>query len=354
MPVTDAVLARIVKAVAAKHPDRSALECELIVARAVVPDLTRARIWNPGAHPRWPAGGRRGGQFRPTGGGGSDGGGQESYGPGRHDGVSAATKARAARLEKALAKASPTDVTHRDADGNWTAERRRQHKAIVDALSRRSRDVPAEGKAIVAGGLGGAGKSTALAKHVGIPHVRRGGANVPRDYVTINPDDIKEEMARRDMIPKVPGFTPLEASGLVHEESSHIAKMLAARVQRKRQNVIWDITMASQGSVEKRLDDLEAHGYTHVGAVFVHVPVETSVSRAMGRYERGLAEHKAGRGHGGRYVPPEVIRANTDAEHGSRNRRTFEALKGRFDGVRMFDSSGQMREIESARRGSVL
>lgn len=349
--MSESTLSAIAAAVAAKHPEWSDERCAEVTVKAVAPDLTLGR-WTSSLHPRWPRGGSRGGQFRPTTGGGSGGhggghggGGTESYGPGRHDGVAAATKKRAARLEKALAGKKPTDETHRDANGDWTPERRKQHKAIVDHLARKHRDVPAEGRAIMAGGLGGAGKSTALGKHVGIKD---------GDYVTINPDDIKEEMARRGMIPEVKGFSPMEASALVHEESSHIAKQLAARVQRKRQNVIWDITMSSPGSVEARLDDLERHGYSHVGAVFVHVPVETSVQRAMGRYERGVAEHRAGKGHGGRYVPPDIIRANADAEHGSRNRRTFEQFKDRFDGVRVFDSSGEMREVESERRGSVL
>ncbi len=45
----------------------------------------------------------------------------------------------------------------------------------------------------------------------------------------INPDDIKEEMAKRGMIPEVGGLSPMEASDLVHEESSDVAKRLAVR-----------------------------------------------------------------------------------------------------------------------------
>ena len=39
-------------------------------------------------------------------------------------------------------------------------------------------------------------------------------------YLMINPDDIKEEMARRGMVPEIEGLSPMEASDLVHEESS--------------------------------------------------------------------------------------------------------------------------------------
>jgi len=45
----------------------------------------------------------------------------------------------------------------------------------------------------------------------------------------------------------------LEASDLVHEESSHIAKQLALRAMPEGKNVIWDITMASRESTERRI-----------------------------------------------------------------------------------------------------
>ena len=74
--------------------------------------------------------------------------------------------------------------------------------------------------AVVAGGLGGAGKTTVLGDHEGID---------PTKYLTINPDDLKEELAQRGMIPKVDGLSPMEASDLVHEESSYLARQLALR-----------------------------------------------------------------------------------------------------------------------------
>jgi predicted kinase len=59
----------------------------------------------------------------------------------------------------------------------------------------------------------------------------------------VNPDEIKKEMAKRSMIPEVAGLSPMEASDLVHEESSHIAKQLALRAVPEGKNVIWDITI---------------------------------------------------------------------------------------------------------------
>ena len=81
-------------------------------------------------------------------------------------------------------------------------------------------------------------------------------------YLVLNPDDVKEEMARRGMVPEVEGLAPLEGVALIHEESSHITNMLAAKAYADQTNVMWDITMAGRGSVERRLDELEATATT--------------------------------------------------------------------------------------------
>ena len=73
------------------------------------------------------------------------------------------------------------------------------HDSIIDDLYARASDVPCEQRAIIAGGLPGAGKSTVLERYAGIDRSQ---------YLTINPDDVKEEMAKRDMIPPVSGPPP--------------------------------------------------------------------------------------------------------------------------------------------------
>ena len=111
--------------------------------------------------------------------------------------------------------------------------------------------------AIIAGGLSGAGKSTVLEKYAGIDRSQ---------YLTVNPDKIKEEMAERGMVPMVEGLSPMEASDLVHEESSYIARQLALLAQADGKNIIWDITMSSQAKTEHRIDELRAAGYrSHSG-----------------------------------------------------------------------------------------
>lgn len=212
----------------------------------------------------------------------------------------------------------------------WARERRVGHDAIIAEVYEAARDVPCEGLSILAGGLPGAGKTTVLEHHAGVDRSQ---------YLTINPDDIKQEMAKRGMIPEVAGLTPMEASELVHEESSHVAKQLALRAMADRKNVIWDITMSSRESTEKRINDLQRFGYSRVDAIFVDIPPETSIRRADGRHRKDHDLYRSGDGLGGRYVAPEIIGSQADPDWGSRNRRTFEQVKTRMDAWARYDNS---------------
>jgi len=145
-------------------------------------------------------------------------------------------------------------------------------------------------------------------------------------------------MGKRGLIPEVEGLSPMEASDLVHEESSAVAKQLARKALSDGRNVVWDITMSSPESTARRIGDLRAAGYSITG-IFVDIPVETSVRRADARHREGHEDYRAGIGLGGRYVPPEVIRAQADDEWGSQNRRTFETVRPQFDQWSRYDNS---------------
>lgn len=230
-------------------------------------------------------------------------------------------------------KTLSTDVTHTNDVGAWTAERDRLHREIVDDLYERDSHVPNDGRAVIAGGLGGAGKTTVLTKHAGVD---------TSSYMTVNPDDIKEELARRGMIPAVPDapdLSPMERATLVHEESSRIASMLADRAYREKRNIIWDITMSSESSVKSRVAALQKAGYGEINGVFVDIPVETSVERAMARYRRGVDQYLGGKGFGGRYVPPEIIRAQETSSGMTLNRQVFDGLREQFTESSVYDNS---------------
>ena len=235
-----------------------------------------------------------------------------------------------AQLAYAREHGLATDEQHYNrTEGRWSADRQLVHRDVIDDLYAHAGDVPRDHKAIMAGGLGGAGKSTVLDKHAGIDRSQ---------YLTINPDDIKEAMAKHALIPELQGLSPLEASDLVHEESSHIAKLLAARAMKDGTNIIWDITMSSKSSTERRLSDLEDARYA-VRGLFVHIDIDEAVRRADVRHRSGHERYRAGIGFGGRLVPPEVIEAQADPVWGSRNRRTFEEVKERFQDWAVYDNS---------------
>jgi predicted kinase len=213
---------------------------------------------------------------------------------------------------------------------SWTEDRSNKQDQIINEIYDTAADVPSGYQAILAGGLTAAGKTTVLRDYAGIDRSQ---------YLTINPDDIKEELAERGLIPKIDGLSPMEASDLVHEESSYIARQLAVRAQADGKNLIWDITMSSRASAERRIDDLRAAGYEHVEGIFVDIPVEVSAHRADARHRSGEDEYRVGVGLGGRYIPPDVIFAQSDTTWNSQNRRTFEELKSKFNQWVIYDNS---------------
>jgi predicted kinase len=239
-------------------------------------------------------------------------------------------------LDKARSDGLSTDRQYTiDPDrSRWTRDRRQLQSEILDTLYEQAASVPNERKAIIVGGMGGAGKTTVLADYAGISR---------SSYLTINPDDIKLEMAKRGMIPTIEGLSPMEASDLVHEESSYVARQLAVRAMADGKNVIWDITMSSRVSTEQRIDHLRTADYA-VSGIFVDIPVAVSCARADARHRQDQETYEAGKGLGGRYVPAEVITAQADPDWGSKNRRTFEELKSCFDQWSRFDNGVDGRE----------
>lgn len=217
-----------------------------------------------------------------------------------------------------------TDRTHADKIPGglvFNPERARAHNEIVQEIMNEAENVPTNGEAIFAGGLGGAGKSTVLKEY----------SNVDKSqYVTLNPDDIKEIMAEKGLIPKVEGLTPMEASPLVHEEASHITAILLERLRQKKKNIIFDITMASHESVKKRIDLLNEKGYSKVEAIFVDIKPETSKERGDFRYNMGLDSYlTSGEGNGGRPLPARLTKgqAASDSRYNSKNAEVLVQLQ---------------------------
>lgn len=250
------------------------------------------------------------------------------------------------RLDEARKAGLATEITHTEDEHHevWSYERRLVHDNLLTDLYAQASTVPNDYEAVVTGGLAGAGKTTVLTEHAGIDLSR---------YLMINPDLIKEEMAKQGLVPEVPGLTPMEASELVHEESSHLAKRLAHRAQAEGKNLVWDITMSRPESAEERIQSLRATDYRQIDGIFVDITVEVSLKRADNRHREGHDLYRAGEGLGGRIVGEEMIVSQGDEDWGSKNRANFEQVKPLFDSWALYDNSVDGRPavlIDSGRR----
>jgi hypothetical protein len=221
-------------------------------------------------------------------------------------------------LEK---KGYTTEMTHTvETMGGleYTKERQEFHTKIVDEYMDKIKGVPKKREAIFAGGLGGAGKSTVLDGHARINQSK---------YATINPDDIKEIMAEKGLIPKVEGLTPMEASPLIHEEASHITGVILEKLRAEGTNIIFDITMSSHGSIKKRIDMLRESKYEKIEAIFVDIKPETSSERGNFRYNQGLDQYLTnGVGHGGRPLPARLTEGQKPQDPERFNSKNAEVL----------------------------
>jgi len=236
------------------------------------------------------------------------------------------------KVSEALDEGLATDVTY-TVNGDqqtWLPERVAQQQKIADELYARGEQVPNDGDALFTGGLPGAGKTTALNQNQDID---------ASQYLVLNSDDAKEKLCEYGMIPEVEGLAPMEAAELIHEESAHIAEMVAERAAAERKNVIWDTTMGSVESLDARLSALREAGYDEQSALFLDVPIEVSLQRVDQRHRQGYEKFRNGDLCEGRHVVASIIEAQADSEYTSVNRRVFEERKAEFDRWYLYDAT---------------
>jgi Zeta toxin len=153
--------------------------------------------------------------------------------------------------------------------------------------------------------------SRALARdRLGVPAaaVLRAAGVSQSCYFTISIDHVLRQMAARGIIPLVEGLTPMDAADLVHTEAQYLAKRAGLRAMADGRNHIWDISMATRQATQALLDTLRLARYRTEG-LSADLTIEESVRRTNAAQRRGHDEYLAGRGLGGRYIPPEAIRA---------------------------------------------
>lgn len=231
-----------------------------------------------------------------------------------------------------------TDKIYKKPDGSWEFSRAVLHKRIVNDLlaDAAEKGVKKNRKALMTGGLAGAGKGG----------IQREVLENPDGYLVLDPDEIKARMIALGMTPGVPGLTAQEQATYIHEESSHISKMLRAEALAHGVNVIADRSMGG-ASTKTEVKLLREQGYD-VQAFFSEVSPETSKVRAAQRY---VAQHNDGTGRGGRFVPDWFIdSAVEDGPYGTKNRRIFEEMirEGLLSSWMLYDNNGKApRRVKS-------
>lgn len=182
----------------------------------------------------------------------------------------------------------------------WIADRNREQGELVAETFRTAEAVPREGRAVIVGGLPGAPKEAALQRH-----------SVDRSrYLTVGVDGVLAMMAARQLIPEVRGRSPLAAADLVHAEAQYLAKRIALAAVNDGWNVILDVSLVSRLSAESWAYALRFADYA-VTALFADISIGESAAWSLAACQRGEEEYQQGRGYGGRYIPPEAIRALT-------------------------------------------
>jgi hypothetical protein len=180
----------------------------------------------------------------------------------------------------------------------WTPDRNVQQGQLVAEFYAAAGNVPCEQHAIVAGGLPGAGT---------LASVQADGTDLAR-YLVVSVDAVLLRMAARGLIPAVAGLSPLEAADLVHAEAQFIGKRIAMLALADGRNLLLDVSFVAPASTDSWLAALRAGGYDIQG-VFADISIDESVRRADAAHRHGEEELRAGRGYGGRFIPPEAIRA---------------------------------------------
>lgn len=212
----------------------------------------------------------------------------------------------------------------------YSPERTTLHNQIIDKVVNDAiaRGVPRDHRAIIMGGPSGAGKSSLLKAQAGSLGLK-GDPEHPDNYVVINPDLLKEPlldaMDRSGDAHRYQGLGRNEMGGLVHEESSHLSKMLARRLMSMGFNVVHDVTLADEKKAYgKYVAPYPDYDVTHV---MVDGPIERSRHNAGLRYKFADPTKDAKRNWGGRFVDMDVVDSQQPRTPGYRSKNAEETEK---------------------------
>jgi 2'-5' RNA ligase len=251
------------------------------------------------------------------------------------------------KLDQALAEIGDTETIYDKVDGvpgAYRPEREAVHEALLDELMAGFKDVPRENKAIVMAGPPGAGKSTVIKTDGKTFGVEVGEDGAPSNYAVVNPDDMKELIVSKGLLPPdYPGrgIGDGESATFMHEESSHLANRLLTRLKAEGVNVILDGTFSGNPDKQAgKVHTLRGDGYTVTG-VLVDGSVDRSLSNAARRHRKPPTE--PGGAYSGRYVPYGLIETNRPSSdavpsevfgrpHRNKASENIERVQSAFDG----------------------
>jgi chloramphenicol 3-O-phosphotransferase len=245
------------------------------------------------------------------------------------------------------------DGSMKDSFGMWSEEMQEVFDALVDDAYNSltaNQTKPRDNRAIVLGGLPGAGKSSTLDAMADFNK---------DDWITCNPDWFKDVIIARGLAPEIHGLAPAETASFIHEASSEMTHMLEQLLTAEGYNVIFDITLGSNYWAGQTVNRLESLDY-QIDGIFVDVPPTTARLRAEARHRQGLDALRTGVSrrtddpeltNGGRVVPEAVIAAgelpkdDPDASvYNSANARNFSQMTDQFARWAVWDNSGDKPE----------
>lgn len=232
--------------------------------------------------------------------------------PDEHASHDAYTESAVAR---ALADGKATSATETyDGTGQvWKPHRAAAHRDIVHDMLDKAATVPSGRKAALVGGLHGPARDK-LAKT----------AAPEKDYLHVSTDRVKEEFARRGLIPHVDGLSPMEASPLVHDEASHVAGMALREAVRRGKNVALHTPMSDHDTMASHVRALREAGHSVQGA-FADVPGDQAADASQARHRRGHEAWRRGDSNGAKHIPAALLRTAAEG-----NRAVFDKLRPTF------------------------
>lgn len=197
-------------------------------------------------------------------------------------------------------------------DGTWTPERQALHDKIIAHFFQGKTPVETPTSYMMGGGPA-SGKSTLLSQ---------GLVSLPENSVLAAGDEIKAML---------PEYGDGANAPFVHEESSYLAKKIAAMAAASKYNVVVDGTGdGGIRSVTSKVEALKPYGQKVVG-IYVTVDTETAVQRSRARAQQT-----------GRYMPEAVLREN---HRGVSAVFPWILSSGVFDNVRLYDTNGSSPKL---------